>query len=200
LFCLLFLFAISAAAGTSTTLTPTTIDNDDSCDISVLPAATLFLPYFEVDFRSPSTAARTTLFTIQNTTAMPQIARVTLWTDWSYPMLTFNLFLTGYAVQGINLYDLFARGEIPSTSSMTPPGALSLGNDQNAHFLPDTVATCGSSPGTIEASLLADLQTVFTTGKLTAPGCAPATAGGSHANAVGYATIDVVANCNATSP
>src|SRR5207248_1389456 len=103
-------------------------------------------------------------------------------------------------VQGINLYDLFARGAIPSTSSMTPPGALSLGNDQNARFLPDTVATCGSSPGTIEASLLADLQTVFTTGKLTAPSCAPATAGGSHANAVGYATIDVVANCNATSP
>src|SRR5256885_10445896 len=106
------LLAVSAAAGTSTRLKPTTTDNDDSCDISLLPAATLLLPYFEVNFSSPQATARTTLFTIQNTTALPQIARVTLWTDWSYPMLTFNLFLTGYDVQGINLYDLFARGFI----------------------------------------------------------------------------------------
>ena len=28
---------------------PTTTDNDDSCDIGVAPAATLLLPYFEVD-------------------------------------------------------------------------------------------------------------------------------------------------------
>lgn len=26
-----------------------TVDNDDSCDISVLPAATLLVPYYEVD-------------------------------------------------------------------------------------------------------------------------------------------------------
>ena len=78
----------------------------------MLPAATLLLPYFEVDFSSPLATARTTLFTIQNTTALPQIARVTLWTDWSYPMLTFNVFLTGYDVQAINLYDVFARGSV----------------------------------------------------------------------------------------
>ena len=29
---------------------PTTTNNDDSCDIGVAPAATLLLPYFEVDF------------------------------------------------------------------------------------------------------------------------------------------------------
>src|SRR5437763_15115855 len=69
--CVLFLLAVSANAGTT--------DNDDSCDISVLPAATLFLPYFEVDFHPPSRPARTTLFTIQNATAMPQIARARLW-------------------------------------------------------------------------------------------------------------------------
>src|SRR5437763_12843478 len=100
----------AAPARPSTSLKPMTIDNDDSCDISLLPAATLLLPYFEVDPDSPQTVARTTIFTIQNTTAMPQIARVTLWTDWSYPMLTFNLFLTGYDIQAINLYDVFVRG------------------------------------------------------------------------------------------
>ena len=38
--CFLFLLAASTSAGTSTTLKPTTTDNDDSCDISLLPAAT----------------------------------------------------------------------------------------------------------------------------------------------------------------
>jgi hypothetical protein len=183
---------------------PSTIDNDNSCDISVLPAATLLLPYFEVDFKTPANSALTTIFTIQNTTAVPQIARVTLWTDWAYPMLTFNVFLTGYDVQGINLYDVFARGIIGSgsTSNATKIGPLSYGNDQNPHFLGDAAATCSSVPGTLDPQLLKELQSAFTWGTVIVPGCAPVTPGyyTVRANAVGYATIDVVANCNATSP
>src|SRR5437763_16787452 len=178
----------AAPARPSTSLKPTTIDNDDSCDIALLPAATLLLPYFEVDPVSSPNVAPTTLFTIQNTTAMPQIARVTLWTDWSYPMLTFNVFLTGYDVQAINLYDVFARGSVaPSfgtpggTSNKMPAGTISLGNDQNPHFLPDAAATCSSNPGLIGAALLADLQTAFTTGKISLPGCAATVVGGFHA-------------------
>src|SRR5205814_2900547 len=182
-------------------------NNDDSCDIAVLPAATLLLPYFEVDLGAPPSKARTTLFTVQNTTPTPQIARVTLWTDWAYPMLTFNIFLTGYDIQSINLYDVFARGSIaPSfntpggTSNKTPVGEISRPNDANPHFLPDAATTCGSNPGNIGAALLAELQGAFTTGKIAAPGCAIVNAvGGVHALAIGYATIDVVANCNATS-
>ena len=91
-------------------LLPTSTNNDDTCDIaSAAPAATLLLPYFEVDFKSPQTTARTTLFTIVNVTDLPQIAHVVVWTDWSYPALDFNIFLTGYDVQGINMYDIFAR-------------------------------------------------------------------------------------------
>jgi hypothetical protein len=39
---------------------PTTTNNDDSCDIGVAPAATLLLPYFEVDFtnRTQDTLSR----------------------------------------------------------------------------------------------------------------------------------------------
>jgi hypothetical protein len=207
---LALLLAVSAEAATSTSLKPTTTDNDDSCDISLLPAATLLLPYFELDLRTAQSLAQTTIFTIQNTTAMPQIARVTLWTDWSYPMLTFNLFLTGYDVQGINLYDIFFRGIVApgttsisagGTSSGTPQGEISLANDQNPHFLPEAVATCSSNPGRLSQALLLDLQSAFTSGKIAAPGCTIVNAvGGTHANAIGYATIDVVANCNATSP
>src|SRR5947207_5492883 len=97
------MLAATAFAGTST-INPTTTDNDDSCDIAVQPAATLLLPYFEVDFKSPQSQARTTLFTVQNVAKLPQIAEVTLWTDYGYPAFTFPIFLTGYDVQSINLY------------------------------------------------------------------------------------------------
>src|SRR5690348_14612142 len=86
----------------------------DSCDISVTPAATLLLPYFEVDTFSPQGSGTTTLFTITNASRYPQIAHVTLWTDWGYPVLDFNIFLTGYDVQGINLYDVIVRGVVVS--------------------------------------------------------------------------------------
>jgi hypothetical protein len=186
------LLAVSAGAATT--------NNDDACDVALVPAATLLLPYFEVDYQSPATIARTTLFTIQNTTALPQIARVTLWTDWSYPMLTFNVFLTGYDVQAISMYDIFARGAIPNTSSMAPVGTLSFGNDRNPHFGAGAAAMCSSGPATITMAMVDDLRKAFTGGTLALPGCASAAVGNVHGNAVGYATIDVVANCNANSP
>src|SRR5437868_5083745 len=81
-----FAFGVGGAA-----FGPTTTNNDDSCDISTAPAATLLLPYFEVDFNSPQTTARTTIFTITNVSALPQIAHVVVWTDWSFPALDFNI-------------------------------------------------------------------------------------------------------------
>ncbi|HEY0593922.1 MAG TPA: hypothetical protein VGF40_19275, partial [Thermoanaerobaculia bacterium] len=93
--------AVAGATGNYATglLTgPGTTNNDDSCDISVMPAATLLLPYFEVDIASPSSNARNTIFTLTNVTEQPQIAHVTIWTDWSYPVIDFNLWLTGYDV------------------------------------------------------------------------------------------------------
>ena len=98
---------IAAGAG------PTTTNNDDSCDIGTAPAATLLLPYFEVD---AVRGGRTTIFSITNVSPYSQIAHVTLWTDWSFPVLDFNIFLTGYDTQPINLYDVIFNGFIGSAS------------------------------------------------------------------------------------
>ena len=87
--------------------------NDDSCDIGTAPAATLLLPYFEVD---ATRGGRTTIFSVTNVSPYAQIAHVTLWTDWSFPVLDFNIFLTGYDVQPINLYDVIFNGFIGSAS------------------------------------------------------------------------------------
>ncbi|MFN7959704.1 MAG: hypothetical protein U0002_00365 [Thermoanaerobaculia bacterium] len=96
--------------------------------IDDVPAATLLLPYFEVDLDNANGV--TTLFSINNASAAPAIAHVTLWTDLSVPTLDFNVFLTGYDVVTFNLRDLFTNGTVPRTShnqtSISPRGIYSL--------------------------------------------------------------------------
>src|SRR5689334_5639413 len=94
-------------AGAALFASPTR-NNDDSCDISVLPAATLLLPYFEVS----AAGDVTTLFTVINAGAPEQIAHITLWTDYGFPVIDFNVYLTGYDAQSINLHDIIWRGVI----------------------------------------------------------------------------------------
>ncbi len=184
--------------GTAAAAVPSSINNDDSCDIKVGPAATLLLPYFEVDVNGNS--GRTTLFTITNVTRYPQIAHVTLWSDWAYPVITFNLFLTGYDVQAINLADVLIRGTVapPSgTSQATTPGAVSANTNPNLRSSLD----CASNPGTIPATIMATVRSALTRGIFQPPGAAACnTMGGFRINAVGYATIDVVANCTSRMP
>jgi hypothetical protein len=166
---LLFAFALRAQ----------NTNNDSSCDISVAPAATLLLPYFDVE---TSERGRTTLFTVTNVSSGPQGAHVTLWTDYGYPVLTFNLYLTPYDVQPINLYDVIVGGVIAVDAG--PPGS-----------------GCAQLPKTIPQRLQADVLGALTKG--TSSICTGAVAapriGGDHGSlAVGYATIDVVKDCSST--
>ncbi len=176
---------------------PSTTNNDDSCDVATLPAATLLLPYFEVDLASPT--GETTIFAITNVTQSPQIARVTLWTDWSYPVFSFDIFLTGYDVQSISLFDVLSRGHVAppfGTSSERFVGDRSLKNDRN--LLLD-ISKCDGIPIVIPPAVFADMQSALTTG-LTSK-CGTARVGGTHAGtAIGYATIDLVRACDAVMP
>jgi len=194
--CLVASLLISTAA---TAAVPSSINNDDSCDVKVGPAATLLLPYFEVN-TNPLVQGQTTLFTVTNVTRYPQIAHVTLWTDWAFPVLSFNLFLTGYDVQAVNLYDVIVRGTIAPPSGTTPattPGVLSAaGGNLRAAI------DCASNPALLPAGISAAVRTALTTGVFNPGGTVKAcsTTGGVHSNAIGYATIDVVANCTNVLP
>ena len=174
---------------------PATTNNDDSCDISVAPAATLLLPYFEVDTANP--AGETTLFTITNVSQLPQIAHVTIWTDYSFPVLDFNIFLTGYDVQAINLYDIIQRGRIaePGTSSDSDTGRRSADNDANPLL---DITNCDRLAVIIREPLLTDLKNALTIGRTT--GCGTARIGGVHTNAIGYVTVDLAESCNTSLP
>lgn len=157
-------------------------DNDDSCDIGVAPAATLLLPLFEVDFTSPPGTGRTTLFTITNVSSRPQIAHVTMWTDWAFAALNFNIHLRPYELQSVNLYDIFTRGIIAPGSG---------------------VSACGDGPIVLSATVLEDIRRIFTTGVAGTQiglGCGTNRLGGTHAYAIGYLTIDVVASCTTLFP
>jgi hypothetical protein len=190
------LIVASASAGS--------LDNDASCDIKVGPAATLLLPYFEVDVAS--TTEQTTLFTITNVSRYSQIAHVTLWTDWSFPVLTFNIFLAGYDVQSINLRDILVSGIIASpagtgpTTAKSPLGLLTspaTGGPGYANPNFKTTIDCDAVPGVVPQTVMSIVRQALTAGL--APSCTRAV-GGVHANAIGYATIDVIGSCTTRFP
>ncbi len=168
----MFLLAIGATAQPVT-------NNDASCDISVAPAATLLLLLFEVNLTAPAGTGETTIFTVTNTGKSPQIARVTLWTDLAYPVFTFNIPLAGYEAQSINLFDVLGRGEIRGRAG-----------------------SCANFTPRLDPPVRTRMQRAFTRGTVNGlpplPDC-PAV-GARHANAIGYATIDVVGDCDSSMP
>ena len=187
---------------------PSTVNNDDSCDIGLYPAATLLLPYFEVETAKRGTD---TLFTITNVGHLPQIAHVTIWTDWGFPVLTFPIFLTGYDVQSISLYDVIVNGIIapgssPGTSSLINLGSQSASNSANPNI---TTQDCGALAGVIAPTTRAAMQRALVMGIDNAPGfsgCGTVRVGSDASThltanmADGYVTIDVVSRCSSTSP
>jgi len=201
-----FVLLLALAAGPSTT------NNDDSCDIGPYPAATLLLPYFEVE---TATRGVDTFFTVTNVSNLPQIAHVTVWTDWSYPVLTFDLFLTGYDVQSISMFDVIVNGIIAptnatlttgGTSSNTTPGALSTVNTANANL---SLTNCDHLPGILAPPIRSAVQSALVSGRYNATGftgCATSNVGSTAAvnrtasTATGYVTIDVTSQCTATFP
>lgn len=206
-----FTFGVGgAAAGPSTT------NNDDSCDIGVTPAATLLLPYFEVE---TATRATDTFFTVVNTGYLPQIAHVVVWTDWSYPVLDFNIFLTGFDVQPISMYDIIVNGiiaPIPNSTTLggtsssatasaggvvlSPVGPFSASNTSNPNV---NAGSCGTLAGAIPPQVRSGVLSLLTTGA--APGIctaagSPAASHPTATTAVGYVTIDVAAICSQNMP
>src|SRR3954451_6058479 len=159
---LTLLIAISASAGVA--------DNDATCDIKVGPAATLLLPYFEIDLQTAD--AQTTLFTITNVSRYSQIAHVTFWTDWSFPVLTFNIFLAGYDVQGINLRDVLVSGIVASpvgtgpTTAKSPLGLLTSPPSGPGYANPNfkTTIDCDAVPGIMSPTVMAAVRQALTTG------------------------------------
>lgn len=158
------------------------------CVLDDAPAATLLLPYFEVDL--DDFFGVTTVFSVINTSPDSVYARVVLWTDAAYPTLGYDLYLTGYDVQSFNLRDVF-EGRLP----LTGPGSSPLG----PYSGPDVVSSsCGRAAPEID---YADYLQRAHTGRPSSfiEGLC---AGFKHRDNVarGYVTIDVTNGCTMLMP
>ncbi|HEV3072977.1 MAG TPA: hypothetical protein VHB47_01060 [Thermoanaerobaculia bacterium] len=175
------------------------------CTIDAVPAATLLLPYFEVDLSNPN--GLTTLFSVNNASATAILVKVEVWTDLSVPVLDFSVYLTGYDVQTINLRDIIVNGNLPQTASagqdptdtISPKGSFS----QDINF-----ASCTGflPPPPLPASFIAYLQAALTGKSIPAPfnscavgPCCAAQAIGDNI-ARGYITMDTVNQCDIINP
>jgi hypothetical protein len=169
------------------------------CTIDAVPAATLLLPYFEVDLNNPN--GLTTLFSVNNASATAVLAHVVVYSDLSVPVLDFNIYLTGYDVQTINLRDILVNGNLPQTASagqdpgdhISPKGAKS----QDINF-----ASCTGQlpPPPLPASFLQHLALSLTgRGSPLFGGLCSGQALGDNI-ARGYITVDTVNNCTLRLP
>lgn len=99
------------------------------CAVDDVPAATLLVPYFEVDLNDCGSS--NTLVTVINTVPETTLVAVTLWTDWGQPTIAFHLYLTGFDVETLDLGAAFCDGSLPVTGPTVsnhgelsdPPGA-----------------------------------------------------------------------------
>ena len=170
-----------------------------------VPAATLLLPYFEVDLGNTNGAD--TLISVNNASASAAVANVVLWTDWGVPSLGFQVYLTGYDVQTIDLRQIF-NGVLPVTAD-----AGSDPTDQKSHKgplsqdinFPGSTGPCGSSGTTYDnpdpslAVKITNIKRVHTGQSSNLDGkCWGATYGDQIAR--GYVTVDTVNSCSLSTP
>jgi hypothetical protein len=167
--------------------------------ITNAPAATLLLPYFEVDLDNPNGV--TTIFTVNNASASAALAHVVVWSDMGVPVFGYNVYLTGYDVQTINLRDVLtgtvsrtaSAGQDPS-DTISPHGQLS----QDINF-----ASCtGILPSPSAAPLYADYLRAALTGQASSfhAGKCVARNLGTPGIARGYVTVDSVTQCTLQFP
>jgi hypothetical protein len=176
--------------------------------VDAVPAASLLVPYFELDLGDVNGV--TTLFSLNNASATAQLAHVTVWSDASIPVLDFDVYLTGYDVQTFNIRDILVGGVLPQTGSGTTTAANDPGSPLGSFSGPDVIFpncnTTSSPPQppvysvpAISASFLAHLQALLTGKKSPVDGtCAGINHGDNIAR--GYITIDDVNSCSLLFP
>ncbi len=163
-----------------------------------VPAATLLLPYFEVDLGNENgvqTAVR-----LSNASATAILVKATMWTDYGVPTYGFLIYFPGYASADVDLRLLF-KGIVPVTASagqdptdqISPKGAFS----QDINF-----ASCtGILPASrLPAATVTALSNAHTgqSSTLLSGNCGGAAHGDNIAR--GYITFDTVNNCTPRMP
>jgi hypothetical protein len=169
--------------------------------IDAVPAATLLLPYFEVDLANVNGV--TTLLSINNSSATAVLAHVTVWSKVGVATLAFNVYLTGYDVQTVNMRDIM-NGVLPQTASdgQDPADTNSPtdGISNQGEFSQDiNFASCNGQlplPTALDSIYIAHIQAAHTGQPSPIFGtCASPRSNPPETVAKGYVTVDTVNNC-----
>jgi hypothetical protein len=168
--------------------------------VDAVPAATLLLPYFEVDPDGTEATGVTTLLSINNASATATLAHLTVWSDLAVPVMAFNIYLTGYDAQTIDLQRLLG-GALPQTASVgqDPMDTVSPQGDfsQDINF-----ASCSGqlpAPPSLEPAFVAHVRASLS-GQFSEllGGCAGRNLNDGRLR--GYVTVDTVNNCTLQLP
>lgn len=162
------------------------------------PAATLLVPYFEVDLASAT--GRTTVVQVRAASASAVLAHVTLWTDQGVPVFGFDTYFTGYDSVTFDVRDLLA-GTLPRTASagQDPSNTISVKGPRSQDI---NFASCtGLLPAAaVPALTLAELKLALT-GKASA--LLQGQCGGHDRQdnvARGFITVDSTNSCTTLMP
>lgn len=188
----LVLCALVALSGVSSAQTPPPVNVNR-------PAATLLLPYFEVDLDNPS--GRSTLFTINNASATAVLAHVTVWSDMAVPVFGFNVYLTGYDVETIDVRQMLTD-RVPRTASVGQDPGDTISNQGSVSQDINFASCSGKLPPPPLPTLYKDYLRAALTGAPSSfhGGQCVARSFGEPSVARGYITVDTVNNCTLRMP
>jgi hypothetical protein len=115
------------------------VANANICAFDTVPAATLLFPFVAYNYTDGADGVNT-LFAITNVSSDAQIVHITLWTDYSIPVLDWNVLLTGYDVYTFDIRSILKDGMIVPTYTdihRDDEGVLDQGPVSNSNPLVD---------------------------------------------------------------
>ena len=173
------------------------------CEIGSSPAATLLVPYFEVD--SASDTGMDTLVGITNISKDPTIVHAVVWNVDAWAVFAFNIYLTGYDVVTFSMRQILVHGNMPNNGCASSAYRFTTRyidcngdgryfdngwTEGNPLFSDGGLATDIACYATVSATTLADWQCKLSIGSYD----------GWNPNFVGYLTLDSVLTCTGALP
>lgn len=171
------------------------------CDVGAVPAASLLLPYFEVD--SANATGLDTLVAVTNLDDDPIVGHVVVYNVDSFIVFDFNIYLTGYDVVTFSMRDLLVNGNYPnngctSTTYKFRTRYIDCNGDGLYFTQADTGGLFGAAGYAMDlacyppasGSVLTDRQCMLSVGSYD----------GWNSNYVGYLTIDANITCTGATP
>ncbi len=149
------------------------------CGLARQPAATVLLPYFEVDLENPD--GRTTLFSVGSVRQEPVLAHAVVWTNWGNPALSFDFFVPADGVASFNVRNILLGQLIETAPPSDPPEAQ--------------YESC-TDPVTLPMVDEQELRALLTGQPHPRDGFCYSSAVEGGELATGYITVDVVRDCS----